>query len=332
MPNPLLTIIIPTYNRALCLSILLKTLVVELRGLGGKVKVVIGDNASTDNTSCVVDAFLTEYPAAQILRHSENLGPDENFCRCIDQVKTRYFWLIGDDDLPKTGVLLKIVNLLEREDTDILYLNSEWMPHIENADDGEPVSILTAKVLTREDFARKVNVWVTFISGMVVNLDRLYELNPGLNTRRFTGTSLVQLGWILPLLMTGINFKIIEQRCILVTDGNTGGFKLLTVFGTNFPEIINTICASNTRVGSRIIDSLVWSFMPGVIWHSRFGGSLNYLPENSILALNPLKSSPAYWLVLRPLVSFKKIFALPVWYSFRALKKLFCWLGLKRFF
>lgn len=332
MSNPLLTIVIPTYNRAECLSLLLKTLALELRGLEDKVEVVIGDNASQDHTPIVIDAFLKVYSSAQILRHSENFGPEENFCRCIDQVKTRFFWMIGDDDLPKTGALRQIVNLLECEDTDILYLNSEWMPHIENADDGEPVSILTAKVLSREEFAQQVNVWVTFISGMVVNLDRLYELNPGLSTRRFAGTSLVQLGWILPLLMTGNCFQIIQQRCILATSGNTGGYKLLTVFGTNFPEIINTVCMPNNRICHKIIDILVWSFMPGVIWHSRFDGSLNYLPENSILALSPLRSSPAYWLILRPLALFEKVFALPVWYLYRAFKKLFWWLGLKKFF
>lgn len=332
MMNPLLTLVVPTYNRAECLSLLLTTLVLELRGLEDKVDVIIGNNASTDHTPIVIEAFLKICPNAQILHHSENLGPDENFCRCIDQVQTRFFWMIGDDDLPKSGALRQIVNLLECEDADILYLNSEWMPHINSADDGEPITTLATKVLSREGFAQQVNVWVTFISGMVVNLERLYELNSGLCIRRFTGTSLVQLGWILPLLMTGSNFKIIEQRCILVTSGNTGGFKLLTVFGTNFPKIINDICSSNTRINSKIFDILAWSFMPGVIWHSRFGTSLNYLPENSIQALNPLKSSPAYWLILRPLASFNKIFALPVWYSFRALKKLFGWLGLEKYF
>lgn len=311
MSSPLLTIVIPTYDRAECLSLLLATLALDLRGLKDKVEVIVGDNASPDHTPTVTENFLKVYPSAQILRHSENLGPDENFCRCIDQVQTRFFWIIGDDDLPKTGVLRQIVNLLEREDTDILYLNSQWMPHITGADDGEPITALTSKALSRVDFTRQVNVWVTFISGMVVNLERLHELNPRLSLRQFTGTSLVQLGWIIPLLMTGNRFRIIPQRCILATSGNTGGYKLFTVFGTNFPAILDFACGQASRERQLIITSLSWSYIPGLIWASRFGQPGKFISENVLEGLAALKSSPAYWLIMVPLAIFPRPIAIP---------------------
>ena len=322
MTNPLLTLVIPTYNRAECLSLLLKTLASELRGLEDKVEVIIGDNASTDYTPLLTAAFLKAYPRAQILCHSGNLGPDENFCRCIDQVQTRFFWIIGDDDLPKTGVLQSIVQLLEREDTDILYINSEWMPNINSADDGEPVSTLTAKVLSREDFARQVNVWVTFISGMVINLERLNELTPGISLRRFTGTSLVQLGWVLPLLMAGKRFKMVLERCVLATSGNTGGYQLLTVFGTNFPAILDTACGPNSPERHSLVKALAWSYIPGLLWISRFGSSGNFLDENLLKALRPLRSTFAYRVIIWPLACLPKPLALPIWFFYRICRKI----------
>ncbi|NMM13775.1 MAG: glycosyltransferase family 2 protein [Rhodoferax sp.] len=323
MSSPLLTIVIPTYNRAECLSLLLTTLALELRGLEDKVELIVGNNASTDHTPIVIEAFLKLCPNAQILHNSENLGPDENFCRCIDQVKTRFFWMIGDDDLPKSGALRQIVNLLECEDTDILYLSSEWMPHITSSDDGEPITTLATIVLSREDFAQQVNVWVTFISGMVVNLERLYELNSGLSTRRFTGTSLVQLGWILPLLMTGSHFKIIEQRCILATSGNTGGYKLVTTFGGNFPVILHSVCGKNSAVTKQIEKHLIFSYLPGLIWISRFGEGGIFMSENLIKSVAPFRGYISYWLILFPVILLPKFLTRCVLFFSRMYFKLF---------
>ena len=47
---PLLTIGIPTYNRAKFLRRLLEQLRTELAGLDGQVEVLVSDNASTDDT------------------------------------------------------------------------------------------------------------------------------------------------------------------------------------------------------------------------------------------------------------------------------------------
>jgi abequosyltransferase len=322
MRKKTLTIIIPTYNRSVCLTLLLKTLAFELIGLEDDVNVVIGDNASTDDTPIVVEGFLAAYPSAQVLRHSENLGPEENFCRCIDQVKTRHFWIIGDDDLPKKGVLVQIINLIKREDPDLIYLNSEWLPHIESADDGDCVSILTSKAITSEEFARHVNVWITFISGTIVNLTRLYELNPGISTRRFSGTSLVQLSWVLPILMSGSNFLVILERCVLATSGNTGGYHLIKVFGTNFPSIVDSVCGPNTTERRLILGALAWDYMPGLIWMGRFVYPDKFLKEDLLTSLKPLRPLLPYWLINLPLATLPQLLALPFWIFYRLLKNI----------
>lgn len=311
MMSKLLTIAVPTFNRSEQLKLLLHTLGEELLGHEAHVELLISDNASTDCTPDIIQKFTEAYPSVKTIRHTTNVGMDANFCGCFEQATGRFFWMLGDDDLPKTGMLRQIVNLLEREDTDILYLNSEWMPHITSANDGEPVTALISKVLSRVDFARQVNVWVTFISGMVINLERLHELCPELNLHRFTGTSLVQLGWILPLLMTGNRFRIVQQRCILATSGNTGGYKLFAVFGTNFPAILDFVCGPSSRERQLIVKSLSWNYIPGLIWASRFGHAGKFISENVLESLVSLKSSPAYWLIMVPLATFPRPLAIP---------------------
>ena len=310
MPDVLLTIIVPTYNRARRLSLLLNHLAQQLKGLDGLVQVIIGDNASTDETPEVIQAFMLKYPSTQVLRHCANLGADENFCRCLDQVSTRFFWIIGDDDLPKHGVVAAVLSFLEKEGADLLYLNSEWGTDICNEKQSEHIKNFPVRTKSREAFAQEVNVWVTFISGLVVNRERLFELNPSLDIRRFSGTCLVQLGWVLPLLMTGSAFKICRQRCVLATSGNSGGYGLFEVFGCKFPNILNEICGSNSRVNYIINRQLQWVHIPRLIRGTRFG-KIGAFQEAEILDhLVMFKGSLAYRVGMRPLTQLPRRWAL----------------------
>ena len=198
MSSKLLTIAIPTFNRAQSLQLLLNTLVVELSGLEDQVDVIIADNASPDQTQDVTAAFKGAWPTAIVLRHDRNLGPDENFCACIDYGSSNFLWIIGDDDLPKTGVIRKLVSFLMKNKPDLLYFSSEWKVEIASSDCGEPIRDICAKARSRLQFSREVNVWMTFISTMIINLQLIKRMGSELDIRRFTGTNLVQLGWVLP--------------------------------------------------------------------------------------------------------------------------------------
>ncbi len=74
----LLTIAVPTYNRAGCLSFLLTALQRELVGLEDRVGLIVGDNASTDATPEVTSALQAALPTATVLRHAINVGAEEN--------------------------------------------------------------------------------------------------------------------------------------------------------------------------------------------------------------------------------------------------------------
>ncbi len=150
---------------------------------------------------------------------------------------SRFFWIIGDDDMPRAGVVRELLTLLERENPDLVYLNSDWRQALTDNDPHDPVTTLEAASLDRMSFARRVHVWSTFISGMVVNRDRYFSRHENASLRRFAGTGLVQLAWVLETLNTGRKFLHVEQRCVLATAGNTGGYAVFHVFGANFPHL-----------------------------------------------------------------------------------------------
>jgi glycosyltransferase involved in cell wall biosynthesis len=95
MDKPLVTIAIPTYNRAH--SYLRGVVEAALAQTWEPLEVLIGDNASTDETPEVIASF--EDPRIRHLRHPENIGANGNFNRLLEEARGEWFLLLHDDDL-----------------------------------------------------------------------------------------------------------------------------------------------------------------------------------------------------------------------------------------
>jgi len=310
----LLTIIVPTYNRAASLSLLLNSLADELVLHQSHLQLIVGDNFSTDETQKVLMEFQSKYPFVMVLRHETNVGPEENFCRCLERVKSRYFWILGDDDLPKAGVIKKLLDLLKDQSPDLVSLGSEWVPAIKGASQGKAVLALKRRIVSRLDFAKKVNVWMTFISGIVINREVFLAHQDLSSIRRCMGTQLIQLGWVLPVLAAGERFVVLRETCVLATAGNTGGYRLMTVFGVNFPKIARSLLGEKSPEAQAIIQRTLLGFLPGLAWNAKRGTIGNFLKEDAWPELRTsLGQYPIFWLILYPIMRWPRPIAL-LWY------------------
>ena len=94
MSTPLVTIAIPTYNRAE------EYLPEALRSAIGQtyesLEILVVDNASTDSTADVVQAH--DHPGLRYLRQPTNVGPFRNFQRGLEEATGEYVVLLSDDD------------------------------------------------------------------------------------------------------------------------------------------------------------------------------------------------------------------------------------------
>jgi len=106
-----LSLCIPTYNRAPQLRQLLDS-VARQRDHGLDVEVVISDNASTDDTSTVVDAFRQAGLTIVYRRLPENLGFDRNMLNVVTLASSDYCWLFGSDDILEDGAFARIERAL----------------------------------------------------------------------------------------------------------------------------------------------------------------------------------------------------------------------------
>jgi len=322
-PDPLLTIVIPTYNRAEKLELLLETLKVELQESGDEVTVMVSDNASTDGTAEVTRSMQARWPELVVRRQATNVGADENFCSCVELLSSRHFWIIGDDDLPKRGVIPKILTLLRERDPWLLYMQSEWLPLLTGPDQGEPVGDLRGRELDVAAFARQVHVWFTFLSGTVVNRLQLLRLLEGQPIRRFSGTNLVQLGWLFPLLRKGGRFIYVSDRCVLATRDNSGGYQLLTVFGATFARVVKESLGTRNRLSRILIRGAMLRYLPGRIWAERQSKDDRYLAENAWPAMRrELSTFLTFWLLVLPMGRLPRRLAEPFYQSWRVFHRL----------
>ena len=94
MSSPLVTIAIPTYNRAD--GYLPEALRSAVAQTYEPIEILVVDNASTDRTAEVVRSV--EHPGLRYIRQPTNVGPFPNFQRGLDEARGDFFLLLHDDD------------------------------------------------------------------------------------------------------------------------------------------------------------------------------------------------------------------------------------------
>lgn len=122
---PLLTIGIPTYNRAAFLSRLLQQLKAEAEPFGSRVEVLVSDNASSDNTPQVIGEHQS-WAQMRVCRQKANIGALLNGIEVIRQARGQYVWMIGDDDLFAAGAIANVVEFLEKNKVGAAILNFKF--------------------------------------------------------------------------------------------------------------------------------------------------------------------------------------------------------------
>jgi hypothetical protein len=123
MSQPLLSICIPTFNRERLLGECLRVVLPEADELG--LPVIVYDNASGEGTTELLDNLRNEFPNLETWRQDQNVGFDLNHLALIGKVRTRYAWLLGDDDIIEPGALKAVRDLLARDDAlELVLLNA----------------------------------------------------------------------------------------------------------------------------------------------------------------------------------------------------------------
>ncbi len=119
--RPILTIAIPTYNGQKTIR---NTFDSVLKQYDERVEILVVDNCSNDGTPIIIEEYLARYPFIRSIRNENNIGPDRNFLKAMQNSRGKYVLLLSDDDIMIENTLKRIVDFLEKKDMGLVYLHT----------------------------------------------------------------------------------------------------------------------------------------------------------------------------------------------------------------
>lgn len=177
MRSKLLSIAIPTLNRADILKFTIENFIDQIAINSEKVELVVCSNACNDNTSDVMKEFVLQYDFIRYKECDNRVSLGDSFKRTVDFSKGKYFILWGDDDIPAPFLVSYLVHRIESNpDIELYYFN-----RIVGYEDGCSIKGLTLYENRYDGICKRYtystqfitdNFWgATFMSAMLCSRD-----------------------------------------------------------------------------------------------------------------------------------------------------------------
>lgn len=299
----LLTISIPTYNRARNLDFLLGVLQTELRGLDHQVAVYVSDNASTDETPLVVAKYALRMLNLSVRRNEKNLGPDWNIHHAYAAPQSRYVWIMGDDDAPIRGGIAQIVKVLERDAPDMLYAPAVGRSDISLEYASWKITTVRPAKLSRVDFAAAINAMFMFISSCIMRKATVAEGALYAALKMTDKTHLIQLAWVYENLNHGTCFVHMRAPMILSTNGANSGYGILDVLLANQARLVERLLHRYPSVQKAILFRANLCYFPWLLWYMRKDrlGTFDVQTRNSISVPEILSGMSSFKYLVMPI-------------------------------
>lgn len=121
--SPVVSILIPTYNRA---AYLRKAIRSALSQTYSAIEVLVLDDASPDDTSVIVAEFCSD-ARVKYIRHERNLGIAGNWRSGITAAQGEFFCILHDDDTFEASFVEQVLQPLLTDGNLILAFSDHWI-------------------------------------------------------------------------------------------------------------------------------------------------------------------------------------------------------------
>lgn len=119
-PPPILTIVIPTYERPEALARTVRSLLPQLHT---DCRLIIIDNCSPTPAHDVLAPHLQAGMPVEIRRNPVNIGGNANICRCLEVSESDWTWVVGDDDVIVDGAVRLVLGAIRTSKPQSILLN-----------------------------------------------------------------------------------------------------------------------------------------------------------------------------------------------------------------
>jgi protein O-GlcNAc transferase len=231
----ILSICIPTFNRGNQLKKSLESIISQKIFLEtNQVEIVIADNASTDETQEVSEAFVANFPGkVKYIRNSMNIGAGYNFEMVLSHGTGQYLKLLNDNLLVRDGALIEMLDMIRS--------TSNVKPVIFLTNGNNPVEGEGIIANNLNEFVQHVSFFSTWIAGFGIWRDEFHQINDfSLNEHLL----LIQTDILLRMLHSGKKALVITEQYFDNLDvGKKGGYNIAEVFGKNYLSLLKSYCS-----------------------------------------------------------------------------------------
>jgi acetyltransferase-like isoleucine patch superfamily enzyme/glycosyltransferase involved in cell wall biosynthesis len=225
-----LSICIPTYNRASFLQQTLASIVSQQAFIDSdEVEVVISDNCSPDETEAVAARFVAAWPGkVRYFRHDPGIPADENFAAVLSHGRGQFLKLHNDNLQIRDGSIAEIVKVIKvtaAEQPVIFFTNG-------NMNAGNPIETQASL----SDFVRRVSYFSTWIGGFGIWRSQFAAMP---DFGRAARLQLVQADVLFRLMAAGKRAIVLyEHYFVGMHVPKKGGYNIAQVFGQNYLSLL----------------------------------------------------------------------------------------------
>jgi abequosyltransferase len=284
MSHPLLSICIPTYNRAGFLNECLSS--IRPDDLDGRIEIVVSDNASTDDTLMVLKTFQATHPLRYIVQ-SENFGPDHNFDAVVAEARGEYCWLLGSDDVVQPGGVRSLVATLASCQTDIVqfgYLQGDLHLHPQHraAPPAGPVQASLQGLAAHLAAQPNMSLLFTFISAYAFR--RSIWIARQQLIRSWIGSYYIQMFAMHSALASGATLAAVDE-CLVIARGdnpnefNTVPGRLIALDARTMSRLIREVYGDRSDFWAAIGQPFRRSYPAKALIYVAANGGIGYINE-----------------------------------------------------
>jgi len=267
--RPLLTIAIPTFNRASYLEQNLAQIKSEMRGVApGAVELLISDNHSTDSTPQVVENAQRAGLTIRYVRNAENLGWARNFTQCYELASGTYLLLLGDDDLLTDGALRLLLDRLAGAEYGVVCLGAYGFDADYRAEYPGNHGF-EREFADANEFLIGVGAQATFISSCVVNKTML----SGVDFRQYANGDLAFLPLVLRAALAAKRNLYLKKFLVAAKRANSYSYEFSGVFVTEMWRLYDERIGAGLKVETvrKLERDLLFAYYPYYLLDLRLG-------------------------------------------------------------
>lgn len=228
---PLISICIPTYNRAGNLKKCLNSIFRQIK-TWMNIEVVIVNNDSPDNTEEVVMSFKNKYDNIIYIKNENNIGGDKNILYVPTYANGQFVFLHGDDDYFMDGSLVNVYNFV-KDNTDNSFIFFQVTKNDKSVKNITSVDEFVAKITGTSS---------AFMSSIMMKKCFYDELK---DKEKFIDSGLNQIYILLSILECYPKACIINYSLFYYENNLSGGYNWPKVFIENYLNLLRYFTDKN---------------------------------------------------------------------------------------